>query len=51
MPSFCDVLYFSEKTNVIQTQKGRDVPMQLVRADGKVERWNCCTVRVCPPEG
>ena len=51
MPAYCDVLYFSARTNVRQTQMGCDVPMQLVLADGKVEHWHCCTVRVCPPKG
>ena len=50
MPSYCDVLYFAAPTNVHQTKKGRNVPMQLALANGQVERWHCCTVRVCRPK-
>ena len=54
MPSYCDVpvLYFSASapTNVSETQKGRNVPMQHELADRTVERWHCRTVRVCPPK-
>ena len=50
MPAYCDVLYFSAPTKVTQTKYGRDVPMQLKLADGRVERWHCCTVRVCRPK-